>query len=214
MYWWRTQPGALRVNEFLQNILAGITGATPAEQVATVLGLAGVWLMIRQNVWTFPVGLVQVSIFGWVCFGGRLYSETALQVLFFAALSYGWVHWTRGHNRENPLPVSWLTLRTRTWWIAGTLLLWLGWGTLMDRYAHAALAYADGFVFAVSVASQWLQARKALDNWIGWMIANAAGIGVFWVKGYYWFAVLYAVFGLMAVAGFRTWRQSLRGGHA
>jgi nicotinamide mononucleotide transporter len=199
------------MNEILQSIWSGFTGASALEQIATVLGFAGVWLMIRQIVWAFPIGLVQVALFGWVCFAGRLYSETALQVMFFVALAYGWVHWTRGHDRAHPLPVTWLTPRARTWWIAGTLLLWFGWGTVMHRYTNADLAYADGFVFAVSVASQWLQARKVLENWIGWMIANAVAIGVFWVKGYYWFTVLYAVFGLMAVAGFRAWRRSLGG---
>ncbi len=199
------------MNELLQNIWAGITGASVLEQVATVLGFAGVGLMIRQNLWTFPVGLVQVSIFGWVCFEGRLYSETVLQVMFFGALVYGWVNWTRGHTREKPLPVRWLSARARATWITGTLLLWLGWSTLMHRYTDADLAYADGFVFAVSVASQWLQARKALDNWIGWILANAVAIVVFWLKEYHWFTVLYAGFGVMAVLGFRSWRQSMQG---
>lgn len=199
------------MNEILRQIWSGLAAASALEQVATVLGFAGVWLMIRQHVWAFPVGLVQVAIFGWVCFGGRLYSETALQVMFFAALAYGWVHWTRGHDRAHPLPVTWLSAAARGWWTAGTLVLWLGWGTVMHRGTDAALPYADGFVFAVSVASQWLQARKTMENWIGWMIANAVAVGVFWVKEYYWFAVLYAVFGLMAVAGFRAWRRSLPG---
>lgn len=197
------------MSEILHGIWAGITGASALEQVATVLGLLGVALMIRQNVWTFPVGLVQVAIFGWVCFEGRLYSETALQVMFFAALAYGWVHWTRGRDAAHPLQVTWLSSRARVAWGAGTLALWLGWGALMHRVG-ADLAYADAFVFAVSVASQWLQARKQLENWIGWMVANAVAIGVFWTKGYYWFAVLYAVFGLMAVAGFRAWRRTMR----
>jgi nicotinamide mononucleotide transporter len=198
------------MSEIWSGIWVGIVGASAWEQVATALGLAGVWLMIRQQVWTFPVGLVQVSIFGWVCFEGRLYSETALQVMFFAALVYGWVHWTRGHDRTHPLPVTWLTARARAGWIAGTVLLWLGWGTVMHRYTNADLAYADGLVFAVSVSAQWLQARKALDNWIGWMVANAVAVGVFWTKGYYWFAVLYGIFGLMAVAGFRAWQRTMQ----
>jgi len=197
------------MSEIYQGIWAGIIGASALEQVATVLGLLGVGLMIRQIVWTFPVGLVQVSLFGWVCFEGRLYSETALQVMFFAALAYGWVHWTRGRDAAHPLPVTWLSPQARLAWGAGTLALWLGWGALMRRVG-ADLAYADAFVFAVSVAAQWLQARKHLENWIGWMVANAVAIGVFWTKGYYWFAVLYAVFGLMAVAGFRAWRRTMK----
>lgn len=196
------------MSEIFQGIWVGIIGASALEQVATGLGLLGVGLMIRQNVWAFPVGLVQVSIFGWVCFEGRLYSETALQVMFFSALAHGWVHWTRGRDAAHPLPVTRLSSGARVAWGVGTLALWLTWGSVMQRVG-ADLAYADAFVFAVSVAAQWLQARKHLENWIGWMVANAVAIGVFWTKGYYWFAVLYAVFGLMAVVGFRAWRRSM-----
>lgn len=185
-----------------------MTGTSELEQIATVLGVAGVWLMMRQNVWTFPVSLVQVVIFGYVCFEGRLYSETVLQILFFAALAYGWVHWTRGHTADNPLPVRWLSRRGRYGWIAAVLVLWVAWGAIMSRVG-AALAYADAFVFATSVASQWLQARKAIDNWLGWVIANTAGIAVFWRKEYYWFAALYFIFWLMAWGGFTAWRRSM-----
>lgn len=192
-----------------QAMIEGATGASPAEQVATVLGVLGVWLMIRQVVWTFPVGLVQVSIFGWVCFEGRLYSETVLQGIFFAALVYGWVHWTRGRTEEAPLPVTVLRGRARAGWVGATLGVWLGWGWLMER-AGADLAYADALVFAVSVASQWLQARKKLENWLGWLVANTVAVGVFWTKEYYWFAVLYGIFWFMAAGGFMAWRKSMR----
>lgn len=185
-----------------------MTGASWLEQIATVLGILGVWLMMRQNVWTFPVSLVQVAIFGYVCFTARLYSETVLQGLFFAALVYGWIHWTRGHSEANPLPVQWLSRRARMYWMAGVVALWAVWGAIMFRLG-AALAYADAFVFAVSVASQWLQARKALDNWLGWVVANTVAIAVFWRKEFYWFAALYFVFWLMAWGGFLAWRRSL-----
>jgi nicotinamide mononucleotide transporter len=196
------------MNDVWQSIWNGMTGASWLEQVATVLGVAGVVLMMRQNVWTFPVSLLQVAIFGYVCFHGQLYSETVLQGMFFAALVYGWVHWTRGRTRENPLPVRWLGRRARFYWLAAVVAIWAVWGAIMQRVG-AALAYADAFVFATSVASQWLQARKALDNWIGWVIANTVAIGVFWQKEYYWFAALYLVFWCLAWGGFVAWRRTL-----
>jgi nicotinamide mononucleotide transporter len=191
-----------------RDIWLGATGASALEQGATVLGILGVWLMMRQNVWTFPVSLVQVAIFGWVCFQGGLYSETVLQGLFFVALVYGWVLWTRGVAAGATLPVSWLSGRARIGWSGATLVLWLSWSALMVRLG-AALPRADAFVFAVSVVAQVLQARKVMENWIGWMIANAVAVGVFTVKGYYWFAVLYGLFGVMAVGGFFEWRRTL-----
>ena len=82
----------------------------------------------------------------------------------------------------------------------------------MERWAGADLAYADAGVLALSVASQWLQARKKLENWLGWVAANTLGVGVFWVKEWYWFALLYVIFWGMAVAGWVAWRRSMRTG--
>lgn len=185
-----------------------MAGASWLEQIATILGVAGVWLMMRQNIRTFPVSLVQVAIFGYVCFEGRLYSETVLQGMFFVALVYGWVHWTRGHSRENPLPVVWLAHRARLFWMVTVVAVWAVWGAVMFRLG-AALAYADAFVFATSVVSQWLQARKALDNWLGWVVANTVAVIVFWLKQYYWFAALYLLFWFMAWGGFFAWRRTM-----
>ena len=201
------------MTSILQQILDGALAASWLEQLATVLGVAGVWLAIRESLWNFPVGLVQVAIFGWVCFQGKLYSETVLQGVFFAALVYGWWHWARGATAAKPLPVQRLGRREAAAWIAGTLVLWTGWGAGMARFTDAALPWWDGFVFAASVASQWLQSRKALENWHGWVIANTVAIGVFWAKGYYWFAVLYFLFWLMAWGGLRAWLRSWRAEH-
>jgi nicotinamide mononucleotide transporter len=195
----------------LESIWQGMIGASVLEQVGTVLGIIGVALMIRRKIWAFPVGLIQVSIFGWVCFHGKLYSETVLQGLFFAALAYGWWHWTHADGvARKELPIQNLSVRATMAWTAATLVLWLAWGTAMHRLTDAALPYWDAFVFAFSVVSQWLQARKALANWVGWLIANTVAIGVFWTKEYYWFAVLYAIFWFMALEGLMAWLKAWR----
>ena len=184
-------------------------GASFLEQVGTALGIIGVGLMIRRNILAFPIGLIQVSIFGFVCFQGRLYSETVLQSVFFVALSYGWWHWTHADGTERKeLPIQNLSARATMGWTAAALILWAAWGTIMHTFTDAALPYWDAFVFAFSVVSQWLQARKALANWVGWLIANTVAIGVFWVKEYYWFAVLYAIFWFMALGGLRAWLKA------
>ncbi len=199
------------MSPILESIWQGMIGASVLEQIGTVLGIIGVGLMIRRNLWAFPIGLIQVSIFGWVCFHGRLYSETVLQSVFFVALAYGWWHWTHADGREvKKLPIQNLSPKATMAWIAATLVLWAAWGTAMHRFTDAALPYWDAFVFAASVVSQWLQARKVLVNWLGWLIANTVAIGVFWVKEYYWFAVLYAIFWFMALGGLKAWAKAFK----
>lgn len=198
------------VGGILREVVDGALAASWLEQLATVLGVLFVWLAMRESLWNFPVGLAQAAIFGWVCFTGRLYSETVLNAFYCVAMIYGWWHWARGGRNAEPLRVQRLSGAALAAWGAGTLALWGAWGWGMARFTPAALPWWDGFVFAASVASQWLQSRKMLENWVGWVITNTVAIGVFWAKGYYWFAVLYFLFWLMSWAGWRAWLVSWR----
>ena len=180
------------------------------EIIGTVLGVVGVWLMIRQNIWGWPVGLVQVAVYAWVFAGAKLYSDAILQVFFFAIQAYGWWHWLQGGAGRRELPVTRLQPAALAGWVALGAVATAGWGTFMHRTTDAALPWWDAFILVFSLIAQWLQARKNLENWTGWMIVNLVAIGVYWAKDLRLTSGLYLVFLGMAVAGHRAWRKTMR----
>src|SRR4051812_16059577 len=180
------------------------------EIVGTILGVIGVLLMIRQNVWGWPIGLVQVAVSTWVFFDAKLYSDALLQIFFFVIQAYGWWHWWRGSDQKRTaLPVTRLSARAIAVWCAIGAVATAGWGELMQRTTDAALPHWDAFIFIFSVISQWLQAQKRLENWAGWMIVNVVAVGVYWTKELPLYAGLYLVFLGMAVAGHRAWQRDM-----
>lgn len=181
------------------------------EIIGTVLGVIGVTLMIRQNVWGWPVGIVQVSISAWVFFEAKLYSDVILQGFFLVIQAYGWWHWLHSDDRMRAeLPVTRLSRRAVAGWLVTGAVLTAGWGELMRRATDAALPHWDAFILVFSVIAQWLQARKRLENWAAWMAVNVVAVGVYWTKDLRLFAGLYAGFLGLAVAGHVAWRGSLR----
>jgi nicotinamide mononucleotide transporter len=181
------------------------------EIIGSILGIIGVALMIRQSVWGWPVGLVQVAIYAWVFFAAKLYSDALLQVFFFGIQAYGWWHWWRGADATHArLPITRASTRALVAWIAVGVVATAAWGEFMRRNTDAAMPHWDAFVLVFSLIAQWLQAQKRLENWLGWMVVNVVGIGVFWAKDLRLTAALYAVFLVMAVIGFVTWRRALR----
>src|SRR5258708_39396948 len=116
------------------------------EIIGTVLGVIGVWLMIRQNIWGWPVGLVQVAVYAWVFFDARLYSDAILQVAFFLIQAYGWWHWWRGRTPGRELPVTRLEPAAVAGAIAARAVLTAGGGALMHRTTHAALPWSGAFI--------------------------------------------------------------------
>jgi nicotinamide mononucleotide transporter len=185
------------------------------EIIGTILGVIGVALMIRQNLWGWPVGLVQVTISAWVFFEAKLYSDVLLQGFFFAIQAYGWWHWRHGHGAaQAELPVTRLRVPGILGWCRLGAAMTAAWGEFMRRTTDAALPHWDAFILVFSVIAQWLQARKRLENWAGWMIVNVVAIGVYWAKDLRLYAGLYLVFLGMAVAGHVAWVRRPAGGRS
>ncbi len=178
------------------------------EIIGTVLGVIGVWLMIRQNIWGWPVGLVQVAVYAWVFLDARLYSDAILQVAFFLIQAYGWWHWWRGQTPNHQLPVTRMEPAAIAGAIAAGVVLTAGWGAFMHYTTDAALPWWDAFILIFSLIAQWLQARKKLENWPAWVVVNTVAIGVYWVKDLRLTAGLYVIFWLMALWGWREWRRT------
>src|SRR5687768_13353147 len=76
------------------------------EVVGTIFGLAGVYLATRQNVWTWPLGIIGVAAYIVFFYQIKLYADMGLQIFFAGASIYGWYEWLHGGKNKMELPVS------------------------------------------------------------------------------------------------------------
>ncbi len=192
----------------LQNIRDGLAGASWLDQANLVLGIVGVVLMIRRNLWAFPVGLVAVSVQGVLFYHHRFYADAALQVCFFGALAYGWYYWLRGKGEAPELPVTRLSWTWRGALVALGAVATALWAVLLARHTDAIMPIRDAFIAAFSLIAQGLQARKKLDNWPAWLAVNVVAVATYWAAGLHYTAFLYAVYFGLAVAGWRAWARA------
>ena len=181
------------------------------EIIGTVLGVIGVTLMIRRNIWGWPVGLAQVAVSAWVFSAAKNYSSALLQIFFFVIQIYGWRHWLRGGgSAQAGLRITRMRVEEKGAWLVIGAIGAAGWGELMQRLTDAALPHWDAFIFIFSLIAQWLQARKRLECWTGWMIVNVVAAPVYWAQDLRLYAGLYVVFFGMAVAGHVAWRRAMK----
>ncbi len=183
---------------------------TMIEAIASLFGLLCVWLTVRQNIWCWPVGLVMVSLYIWIFYQAKLYSDMGLQVVYVGLQIYGWMHWLRGGPRDSTLPITRLDRGRAILWIAvagvGTALL----GSAMAHWTDASVPYWDAATTVLSLVAQYLLARKVLENWPFWITVDVLAIGIYTVKELYITAGLYAVFLGLATWGWIAWTKSLR----
>jgi len=180
------------------------------EWVAAALGLVNVALVVRRSVWNYPFGLAMVSLYFFVFFEARLYSDALLQIFFFVVQLYGWRNWVVAKRAAGEVPVLVLTWRARLAWAAGIAVASLAWGLLMARFTDAAAPMIDAAIAGTSIAAQILMARRRIENWVLWILVDAAAIWLFASRGLHATSALYALFLLLSIAGLIGWRRALR----
>jgi len=195
----------------LQAFLDSILQMRWLEFSGLVSGLACVWLLIRQNVWTFPIGLVYSVVSVAVFMEQRLYSDVLLSGYYVLMNGYGWYYWLRGGVRsaQDELPVSLTPRRAVAWLVLATALATVLLGYFFATRTDAALPYWDSFTTCASFTAMWMTARKYLENWVVWLVVDVVAVGIYLIKGIEFYAVLYFVYLGMAVAGFRAWQRSM-----
>jgi nicotinamide mononucleotide transporter len=184
------------------------------EFTGLVSGLLCVWLLIRQNVWTFPIGLVYAVISVVVFFGERLYADVLLNGYYVLMNAYGWYYWLRGGRRSEAdvLPVTRAPAATRVVLAVLVIVATGAMGWLLDNHTNADLAYWDSSITTLSFAAMWMTARKYIDNWTVWFVVDVIATGVYLYKGIEFYAVLYGIYLFMAVMGWRAWYRSMQAG--
>jgi nicotinamide mononucleotide transporter len=195
----------------LRNIWSGLTSAPPLDQLNLVLGVVGVWLMIKRTLWAFPVGLAAVTVQGVLFYRTHFPADATLQVFFFVTLAWGWRHWVRDRGDAPELPVTALSWRGRAVTIVVAVAATAGWALTVGRWTGAIMPWRDAFIAAFSVAAQVLQARKNLENWPLWVVVNLVAVVSYWSAELAYTAFLYAIYLVLAFAGWREWRRAMNG---
>ena len=188
----------------------GGSAFTWLELVATVLALWMVVCNLRVNPLGWPLAIISSALYGLLFVHSKLYGEAALQGVFIVLGGWGWWQWLRGTGDDGArLQVRRLTPGQRWAALAATLAAWPLLGLLLARLTDSDLPYLDALPTVGSLAGQYLLARKWVDNWPTWVAVNIFSVLLFATKGLWLTTALYALFALMALAGWRAWASLL-----
>ncbi len=197
------------MNNFWAAFYGEVVGS-PLQAVGTVLGLANSVLLIRRNIWNWPVGIASVTLLGMVFYHTALFSDTLLQGYFVVMQVLGWRAWLKHQEPDGELIVDRMTWRELGVWLAVTAAGAGALGYTTGHLWHAAFPYWDATVAAASVVGQVLINTRKLQNWWWWIGANVISITIYNLKGLHILSGLYLLYLLMAGWGWWEWRGRLR----
>jgi len=179
------------------------------ELAASGFGIAGVWLTVKKNILCFPTGIVNVALYTWLFFQSHLYTDALLQVVYVILLIYGWYQWHHVDAEKEPVKITALPFRT-LWMLAGIALVFtLGVGAFFHYNTDASYPYADALTTSMSLIAQWMIAKKKIENWLLWIVADVIYICMYLLKHLYPTSVLYFIFIVLAVIGWIRWKKEM-----
>jgi len=205
LWWWAlfaVSAVALLIASYFQKI-----ETAPIEAFGVITGALGVWLEVKENVWNWPIGNISCAIYLWIYFKAQIYATSAIQIVYLVIGFWGWYMWLRGGRSHSVLRVT--RTPVREWPI---LALVTGLGTwvlfLVLKANKDPQPLIDAFASMLAVVAEYQLARKYIENWWIWFVADGIWVALNIVAGLYLTAVLYAAFCAMCFAGYRDWRAS------
>jgi nicotinamide mononucleotide transporter len=184
------------------------------ETFGVVTGAVCVLLAVKENVWNWPIGILNNLFFLVLFWRSKLYADSGLQIFYIAISVYGLWHWLYGGARHTHAPIvrarraHVLPLLGAT--IASAAVLYY----VLSHFTDSNVPLGDATTTALSLTAQYMLGRKQIENWLVWIAADVIYIGLYCYKSLYLTALLYAVFIVMCVAGYLRWQHSMEGSPA
>ncbi|OQQ25928.1 nicotinamide mononucleotide transporter [Prescottella equi] len=178
-----------------------------AEVLGFVTGAWCVWLVGRQSVWNWPIGIANNLVWILLFATAGLFADSALQIVYIALAVWGWRNWVQGRAGETLAVTG--TTGTEWVWLAGAGIA--GTGALMlllDTATSSTVPFWDAVTTVLSLLATWGQATKRWESWLLWIAADLIYIPLYLHKGLTLTVLLYAGFLLLCIRGLLAWRRS------
>lgn len=198
-----------------------VVGDTWLAIIATSCAVVGVICIARQKILGWPLGLIWAGISVYLAFfKWELVSEAIMYASGIPIQIYCWVVWHRRGAQvdSKPFVPTWMPRHKQVLLALAALVSILIWGLGISMLANRvswiptpALLWRDSTTTVLNYYAQFLQARKHMENWIGWLIVNVVGIHIYWVSGSPEYAMQYAFFLILGIYGWYQWQTHHNG---
>jgi nicotinamide mononucleotide transporter len=190
------------------------------ELVGVLTGLAAVLFASKAWAINFLFGLVNAMAYFVLYYQQRLYSVMLLQIVYFCFSIYGYYFWKhpkpeKADNKQEQR-IQILTWQRR-WFsldiILVTGILW-GWSVIHlqacfpEYFDPPTYPWLDAVITMGCLVAQYLLSRKIWENWVIWIVLDAASTIMYACLGMVFTSLLFGVFTLIAIKALIDWRKT------
>ncbi|MGP4787704.1 nicotinamide riboside transporter PnuC [Psychrobacter sp. 1Y11] len=210
------------------------------ELIAVSFGVASVLLASRLNVLVFPIGLISTAIFVYLLWQWQLFGDMFINAYYTVMSLYGWFNWTKNkaniqqntgnntkhssehevqveHINKQDLPILALLAVATMAFVALVYYFrpvinnnFSFDGVVLDLALFTWVDYTDMLTTALFLMAMWLMARRKIEHWLLWIVADAISVPLYFYKGFTFTAFQYVIFTLIAIWAYYEWQQRYR----
>ena len=185
----------------------------------TVLGLVYILLEYRASIWLWVVGIIMPALDVWLYWSHGLYGDAGMAVYYTLAAIYGYAVWKWGKKHKSAkaadseakeLPITYMKKSLYLPTLVCFLLAWAATYYILVTFTNSTVPLQDSFTNALSFVGLWALARKYIEQWFFWIIVDAVCCYLYVVKGIPFKALLYGLYVVIAIAGYRKWKKMIK----
>ena len=182
------------------------------ELVAVVFGVISVLFARKNNILVYPTGLVSTILYVYILFEFQLYGDLIINFYYTIMSFLGWYLWSKTKDGHDEFPIS---IINRKEILVSTLIFTI---TLtfvaivyhfFDKFTDWT-AYVDALTTGLFFVGMWLMAKRKIENWILWIIADAISIPLYFYKGLTFSSFQFILFTIIAILGYKEWKRFLQ----
>jgi nicotinamide mononucleotide transporter len=171
------------------------------ELSAVITSFTAVLLGARGVRMTWPWYLLSASLYAIFFYQVDLIASALLQFVFIGAAIWGWLGW----KKSGVLP-RYMNNKERAIWLSALVASWLITAPALENIGAAA-TLPDSFLLISSTLAQAAMVLQRNETWIAWIVIDIFGTYHYANQGYWFTALLYGVFTVIAFFGLKRWKK-------
>lgn len=180
------------------------------ELVAALLGVFYIVLATKENAWGWFAAFFGTFIYTLLFWEGQLPMQALLNFYYLIMAIYGFVQWNKHAKSEEVITIYQLSLKAQVLILTAMLVVSAATGAWLAYTESSQAPYLDAFVAIFSVLNTYLLAKKYIESWLYWVVADSAAIWLYWITGYTATILLMAVYVGFSIWGYISWRKKLQ----
>lgn len=200
----------------------------PLQILGTAIGILYLIQEIKASKWMWLSSIIMPIISLFVYFKAGLYADFGIDIYYVVIAIYGFCAWKwggrsggkaaamdanegagKGAAKDGELPVSHTPVSAWPALAAACVAIFFLIRWILMTYTDSTVPNADSFTTTLSIVAMFMLSRKWMEQWWVWAVVDAVSACLYVYKGIHAYAVLYAVYTVLAFYGYARWKKLL-----